>query len=162
MESIEQVVEMVRRRFELGYPNGFLLGWNRARYQRELERATRPWSVTNCTDFNYSFCNTFHIDRCDNRRDLSPVQKTIVLRMSFIVDAYSLHVIRRTRAGSCGTVPTSKWCELMPIINRIRSFAEENGFWEIDDRRYAIVVEGVSLELARVPTLGKCLFDDYE
>ena len=52
--------------------------------------------------------------------------------------------------------------ELRPILDTIRRFARTIDFQEIGSSNQGVVVDGVTLELSDVATLGKCLFDDFE
>jgi hypothetical protein len=160
MKSTEQLVLGIQEIFGKSRPNGILLGWDKNRFFSSLRELCADCTVVNDTDFNYSYCNSFEIVSNTNRQEHDYV---ITFKTSFVLDVYSLHVTRYSPDRKRSKVVSEHECtELIPILQRIRNFAEKQYLQEISSSDHDVVVDGVSLELSEVATVGKCLFDDFE
>lgn len=154
---LERILTQVKTAFAKSPPSGFLLQWDRSRFFQELAQAFPEYKVTNHTDFNYSFCNSYEIEPPPI---ISNRVHVVTLKMSFIADAFSLHVTEYTVDRRRGRVVSEQTCQA--AIDIARAFARERRFVEIARKDDGLRIDGVSLELSEVATLGKCLFDDFE
>ena len=160
MKSTDQLVLEVRKIFGESCPDGNLLAWDENRFLPSLTKLCTDCKVVNSTDFNYSYCNSFEIESNVN---LPEHVYILTFKTSFILEAYSLHVTRYSMDRKRGKVVAEDECvELTPIIGIVKQFAEKEGLQEIGDTDHDVVIDGISLELSDVATLGKCLFDDFE
>ncbi len=160
MKSIEVIIELIQEVFDQSTPNGVLLGWNENRFMEPISRICSGTKLVNNTDFNYSNCNSFDIE-LDPSYDEHLCR--ITFKASFVADAYSLHVTRYAKDQRSGKVVPEDECEqLVLVIERLRKFADQKELREISCLEHDMVVAGVSLELSKVATIGKCLFDDFE
>ena len=159
MNTINSMILQVQEAFKNGCPNGIILAWDRDRLFHDLEQVCRGFKVTNYTDFNYSYCNTFDIEPIGDSSDYIYV---VTFKVSFVCDAYSVHVTKYSKDRRRGEVVSENECaSLVPILAVVRGFAEDRGFCEITGQDHDIVIEGIDLELSDVATLGKCIFDDF-
>jgi len=160
MGSVDRLIADIEKAFSEGPPNGFLLGWQRDRFFPSLQSSFRDCAVTNDTDYNYSYCNSFEIEPDPSGKEGNLV---ITLKMSHVADVYSVHVTKYSRDKRRGNVVP---CGVDPIVSelceRVHQFAADKGFQEIDERLTDMKIPGVDLELAEEATVGKCLFDDFE
>ncbi len=160
MKSTDQLVQEVRKQFGESCPNGTLLAWNENRFFPSLTKLCAECKVNNCTDFNYSYCNSFEIEPSVTLKEHVYI---VTFKTSFVLDVYSLHVTRYSKDRRHGKVVREQECaDLMPIMETIRQFAEREGFQELRSTDHDVIIDGISLELSDVATLGKCLFDDFE
>ena len=160
MITPEGMIQEIQDVFSNSRPNGFILGWDTNRYFASLTNICGDYVVYNNTDFNYSYCNCFEFKP---KVSLGEHDYVITFKISFILDAYSLHVTRYSTGGKTGEVVSEHDCGGMrSAIGKIRRFANKNGLQEITAAEQEIVIDGVALELSEVATLGKCLFDDFE
>ena len=160
MKSTDELVLTVRKIFGESCPNGIILDWDEDRFFPPLTRLCADCRVVNDTDFNYSYCNSFEIEPIADLREHVCV---VTFKASFILDVYSLHLTKYSEDRRHGEVVVElEHAELIPIVEKIRRFAEEQGFQEISETDHDVVIDGISLELSDVATLGKCLFDDFE
>ena len=156
----QQIVTLVQNTFGHSYRNVNKLNWDRNRFFQSVVKHCRGCKIANSTDFNYSFCNTFEVEP-----KIQPDEHSYVLtfKTSFVADVYSLHVTQYSKDRKAGkVVAEDELPTLVPIIATVRQFAADAGFQEMNGGDHDIIVEGVSLELSDVATLGKCLFDDFE
>lgn len=160
MKNKEQVVSEIKRAFKDSPPNGFLLGWDSDRYYDSLKALCHTCRVTNDTDFNYSFCNSYEFVP-----ELGSVAHvyTITVKLSFIVPAYTLHVTKYSVNKKTGKVVFGPDVprEVEMLSETVREYIETKGFQEIGNEEMDEEVPGVELELADQATIGKCLFDDF-
>jgi len=155
----DELISEIQRRFKSSCPNGVLLKWDRNRFYDSLLQLFVGYKVKNQTDFNYSYCNSFDVEM--NARGASGQFYKLTLKISFIVDAYTLHLTEYSNDKKRGKVISSEGItEVLFIIKKIKQFMEQKGFQEIYDDMN-VVVPNVELELAKTATIGKCLFDDF-
>ena len=160
MTLLDDWISIVKNKFGDGCPNGFLLEWDVNRYHSSIKEICRNCKVTNQTDFNYAYCNTYEI-RPETRNTKFIYELT--LNISFIVDAFSLHWTKYTTNLKKGGVISSNEIEVEydPTDGLIK-FLEKNEYQEVKSDWFEINIDDVQLELAEKATLGKCLFHDYE
>lgn len=160
MTALSILIGDIQRKFSNGCPNGFLLEWDANRFFQDLLSLFLGFKVTNDTDFNYSYCNSFDIELGKNNEGKIFV---LTLKISFIIDAYTVHITRYSSNQRAGNVISIEGClEYSGAVEKVRSFMEAQGFIEVQDDDMAHFVENVELELAERATVGKCLFDDFE
>ena len=173
MNETEQFVLEVKKKFGEARPRGDLLGWDLNRFFSSFTRICTYCRVNNCTDLNYSYCNSYEIEPETQPQEFDYV---LTFKTSFIVDAYSYHVTRYSKNRRNGRVINLPDCgevaefsdvstaqkAIKQALNAIEQFVQQNGFREVDEHDQDIVIDGVSLELSDVATLGRCLFDDFE
>lgn len=160
MKTTDQLVFEVRKKFAESRPNGVVLEWDENRFFLPLKELFENCKVVNCTDFNYSYCNSYEIEPIPQPQEYDYV---LTFKTSFVLDVYSLHIARYSKDRKSGqVVKDDEYAALLPTISKVRLFAERQGFQEVNGRDQDVIVDGVSLELSGVATLGKCLFDDFE
>lgn len=156
----ERIVSLVQSTFGYSFRNVSKHDWDRNRFFHSLVKLCGGCKIVNGTDFNYSYCNTFEIEPKVQPDEYSYV---LTFKTSFVADVYSLHVTRYSKDRSTGKVVSeNELPTLIPTIAILRQFAVAAKFQEMEGSDHDIIVEGVSLELSDVATLGKCLFDDFE
>ena len=159
-ETINNLVAAVQEMFRDSCPNGSKLGWDRNRFFYCLVNLCTDCKVMNCTDFNYSYCNSFEIEPNIGWQEHSYV---LTFKISFVSDVYSLHVTKYSKDRKTGKVVEESECAaLIPTIAVVRQFAANSEFLEMQVKDHDVIVAEVLLELSDIATLGKCLFDDYE
>ncbi|MCW8127426.1 hypothetical protein [Microbulbifer halophilus] len=159
MVELDLVVENIRRKFSKGCPSGIMIGWDVSRFFSALKSVFKGYTVLNQTDFNYSYCNTYDVNLGNNA---SGHYFVLTIKVSYIYDAFTMHITRYISRRS-GEVVTFDQCnEYKELVEKVRSFLADKAFREIQSDEMDVEVEGVELELAEVPTVGKCLFDDFE
>ncbi len=150
----------IGRRFSGGPPNGWVLGWDRTRMFAEICREAKDYSCTNCTSFDYSFCNRYEI-----RVDESSYEFwNLTVRISFVLDVFSLHWTRYVAGGKRGWVLDDAPNQEASLVElRIRDSLESKGYDELPADWYEEPIDGVVLELSGDrATIGKCLFEDHD
>ncbi|MCL7422221.1 MAG: hypothetical protein M8364_15085 [Methylobacter sp.] len=158
MLTRDELISEIQSKFTPSCPNGMLLGWDRNRFYDLISSLFVGYKVINQTDFNYSYCNSFDIEI-----GRSPIGQIYVLtiKISFIVDAYTVHVTEYSRdRNRAKLVQGEEVPETKHKIEKIKRLMEQKGFQEINDE-FNDIVSGVELELAEEATIGKCLFDDF-
>ena len=160
MENIEVVIQKIKNAFSRGVPNGLLLGWQQNRHYDDIVHIAKPYRVTNDTDFNYSFCNSYNVDfNCDS----SNYVYVITLKISFIADVYSIHVTRYTRDKKKGRlIHVFPDAGLSILMQTVHGCMQDKGFVVLKNESLDLELDDLELELAEVATIGKCLFDDFE
>jgi hypothetical protein len=154
------LIQQVQSAFQFGRPNGLELNWNPNRFFSGLTRLCTDCQVANSTDFNYSYCNSFDIEPAEREGHCRYV---MTAKFSFVAPAYSVHVTKYSWDKKRGSVvPETENEEMLRLTKLVRQFAAQNGFQEVDGTDHEIVLDGITLELSEVATLGKCLFDDFE
>ncbi len=160
MITQNEIIQQVQSLYKNGIPNGILLGWDTARFHNQLTSLFERLIILNETDFNYSFCNSYTIELGKDSGDNVYI---LTLKASFIVNAYTIHVTKYSSNKRVGKViQEDHLLQYTKYIERARSFFENQGFIEITSDDMDCAVNDVTLELAEKPTLGKCLFDDFE
>lgn len=160
MEQVEQILLEVKSAFKVAPPNGDILGWDRERYYKDFARLAEICKVSNDTDFNYSFCNSYNAEFKTNKDSYIYV---VTVKISFITNVYSIHVTQYSRDKKSGkVVSVYPHLELTLLIKKITSYLLGKGFMALKAEWADLKVNGVSLELSEEATLGKCLFDDFE
>jgi len=160
MMALNTLIIDIQKKFSDGCPNGFLLGWDINRFFQSLISLFVGFKVINDTDFNYSYCNSYEIELGENESDEIFI---LTLKVSFIVDAFVLHVTRYSSNRRSGKVIHFDECsEYAGEIKKAKIFLVGKGFVEMQNDDMESVVDGVHLELAEIPTVGKCLFEDFE
>ena len=158
MLTKDNLISEIKEKFRTSCPNGMLLQWDRNRFYSSFSSLFIEYNIKNQTDFNYSYCNSFDIEML-SRGDAGEFYR-IALKISFIVDAYTVYLIQYSKNKKKGKVICEKNIEAQLCIEKIKHFMEKKGFQEINDE-FDIVVPDVKLELAEIATVGKCLFDDF-
>jgi len=156
----ENSIESIQNAFSNGCPNGALLGWDANRFYESLTKLFYEFSISNETDFNYSYCNSYDIAVGNGEQGENFV---ITVKISFIIDAYRMQLTEYSKDKKSGKViDFEDLNEGTRFAENVRSFFEDRGFTEVADEELTHIVENVHLELADLATVGKCLFDDYE
>lgn len=154
------LLEDIQKKFSNGCPNGFLLGWDVNRFFQSIQSLFAGFKVTNDTSFDYSYCNSYVIELGKNADEEIFV---LTLKISFIIDAYTLHLTRYSSNKRTGKVISfESFSEYSMVVEKVKCFMEEQGFIEIQHNDMECLVNNVELELSEQATLGKCLFDDFE
>ncbi len=153
--------EIVANRFRSGPPNGWLEGWEVNRFHAELLELSGKLTLANHTSFDYAFCNLYEVEVPGSTSDVLWV---LTIRISFIVDAFSLHWTRYECDGRQGAVRTPTISTCRTIEAEVRRFLQNRAFIEPSVADCDSRVTGVELELSDpdMVTLGKCLFQDYD
>lgn len=159
MGDLDAIIREVQVRYSEGCPNGILLRWDIDRFYQDLLKIFSDYKVSNETDFNYSYCNSYDVFL---RKDEKSRSWVLTIKASFIYDAFTLHITRYKSSRGGDVVPLHQCAEFASAITRARSFFSAKGFREINASEMGIEIKGVNLELAKVATVGKCLFDDFE
>lgn len=159
MVELASIIEEIQRSYSESYPNGLLEGWDTKRFSQILELIFSDCKFSNQTDFNYSNCNSYDVELGESEDDGYLV---LTIKISYICDAFSLHVIRYINRKCGGVIPLHNCNEYLDKMVATRNVFLGKGFREIKPDEMDIEVEGVELELAEVATVGKCLFDDFE
>ena len=160
MTEREELVAATKATFATGVPNGWVLGWNRARFETEIAALARPFSCFNATSFDYARCNRYEIE-C--RTEGEPTYLMLTVLISFILDVFSTHWTRYENSSRFGSVvPTPNDTPLSVLEVRIAEMLRARDFRRISDELYAMKIGGIELELSDPGgvTLGKCLFED--
>lgn len=158
MMTRDELISEIQKKFKNSCPSGMVLGWDRNRFYNLLVLFI-GYNVKNQTDYNYSYCNSFDIEM--HSRGRSDQFYKVTLKISFIVDAYAVHLTVYSKNKKRGKViPCERVPEAQLVIEKIKHFMGKNGLQEIDDD-FNIIVPNVELELAEIATIGKCLFDDF-
>ena len=153
-------VERVEAAFAEGPPNGWLLGWDEKRFERDLRQLADSAPVFNATSFDYAFCNKYEVEI---RETSGEVYWILTIRISYIVDAYTLHwtEYRTTETGRVVGTPSIEACRRTE--SAVLQFLSQVGCSDVSDNWYRHRIPGIRLELGGTEaTLGKCLFEDYE
>lgn len=159
MNKMKNWVHVIQVFFSNDKSDGISLSWDRRRFFDNFEKSLAPYEVINNTDFNYSYCNSFDLRVPETIIEGSYI---ITLKLSFVVNAFVLFVtwyspdFRRGRVVSVDDLP-----QLSKLYEKVRHFAVANGFDEVPDSWLEIPIENVQLQLASVPNLDNCLFDDF-
>ena len=159
MTDLQKIVGAIQARYSKAYPNGILERWDLNRFYQDLIEIFPDYKITNETDFNYSYCNSFDIRR---RQDECKNIYVLTVKVSFIYDAYTMHITAYANHRIGHVVPIPEYGKYSYEVERVRRFFNERGYREIQPDEMGIEVRGVALELAGVATVGKCLFDDFE
>ncbi len=160
MTILNVLIIDIQKKFSNGCPNALLLGWDRNRFFQIFLSLFVGFKVINETDFNYSYCNSYEIELGKNVCDEIFI---LTLKVSFIVDAYTIHVTKYSSNRRTGVViPYEECLEYVDEIGKAKTFLEGKEFIEIQDNEMDIFLENIDLELAEKATVGKCLFDDFE
>lgn len=159
MSDDQLLVTKVSRMFREGPPNGWVLGWNRDRFVKEISKLSHPGEFENVTSFDYSFCNSFEV----SFRKSSDEFIVLTVRISFVANYFSTHWTQYSAGGRHGTVvEAADQDSATKVAERIRRFLTSEGFRELPEDWASMVVPDARLELSEGPaTLTKCLFDDY-
>jgi len=158
--SSEISIENIQNAFSDGCPNGSLLGWDANRFYEPLVKIFNGLSVSNETDFNYSYCNSYDIALSTGTQGEIFI---VTIKVSFIIDAYRMQLTEYSKDKKAGRVIEFEGLsDSLYFVDNVRSFFADRGFIEIADEALNNKIEDVQLELADVATVGKCLFDDYE
>jgi len=156
----DELIDEIKKMYLDGRPNGFLLEWDVNRFFEELVLLFIDHKVSNDTDFNYSFCNSYNIalgNTSDNEKYV------LTVKASFIADSYIVHITRYSKSKRNGKVVSIEECqEYASELALVREFMTKKGFVETPRNMIDLHVDGIELELAELATLGKCLYDDYE
>lgn len=157
--SKDFIIEEIKARFNRGCPNGFLLGWDRDRFLKEVTDLSAPLRVINNTDFNYSYCNSYEIIISSNSNE---PELSVILKLSFILDIYSLYCVEYVSGRRIGrVVKIASSGVVFYLTDKLEVFFTSIGFDRISNDFGGIEVKGVCLELAEAATVEKCLFDDF-
>lgn len=160
MEIVKTLIKDIQRSFSSGCPNGMLLGWDPDRFAEPIGAIFESLEVSNNTDFNYSYCNSYEIS-------LSPERKknciVITLKISFISNVYLAQAAAYSADRRSGrAVNVAEQLEFFQELEKARLFLASQGFLEVPEEILNMIVEGVELELSPLATIEKCLFDDFE
>lgn len=159
MVDLEAIIREAQVRYSKGCPNGILLRWETDRFYQDLVEIFSDYKVSNETDFNYSYCNSYDVFLGKDEKSRSWI---LTIKASFICDAFTLHITRYKNPRGGDVVPIHQCGEFASAVVKVRNFFNDKGFREIDTFEMDVEIEGVNLELAKVATVGKCLFDDFE
>jgi len=155
-----EIIKLIQELFKDEIPNGLKLGWDRVRYSSTVKNICTNYEIKNCTDFNYSFCNTYEVLVL---KGLNSFDYTLTIKISFIIDAYIIYLSRYSKKNmNGGLVDLNKCPKAQRLYENSKHYFTQLGFHEIDDSIVNEQVSGVKLELADNVTIEKCLFDDYE
>ncbi len=152
----------IRRQFQTAPPSGWELHWDADRFYDDLKEILGGnYKLCNCTNFDYSFCNSYELT-VENKNGNE--KWILAIKVSFIVDAYSLHWTYYPRNKQAYVLMDQKDAQLQNIEDKIVSFLGSKGFSDVSHKVYNMKLEDVSLELSDPDevTVGKCLFDDFE
>lgn len=121
----------------------------------------RPHPASNCTSFDYSYCNDFEV------RFGTPQEGATILTvwLSFVAPAASMHWTRYEPGMKAGEVVAETGnAEAERVAAAIARWIEEIGFELVSAATYGARVVGVELELSDPSevTVGKCLFRDFD
>ena len=158
----DELAAATRATFAVGVPNGWVLGWNRVRFEKELAALACPFSCLNATSFDYARCNRYEIE-C--RTDGASSYLMLTVLISFVVDVFSTHWTRYEKGGRSGTVvATPNDSSFTGLEGRIAEMLRSKGFRRLPDDLYNAKIVGIELELSDPGdvTLGKCLFEDSD
>lgn len=160
MSLLDNWISEVKLAFQHERPNGNILNWDSDRYFFNIKDKCIGCEIQNLTDFNYSYCNTYQVIPETNSSKYSYV---LVIKISYIVHAYSIYWVRYSKNLERGSVIGS---EQLDVSNnpetKILDFMHKNNFYELKNEWSEIPISNVELELSEVATLEKCLFDDFE
>ena len=157
--ELSSVIEKIHLKYSDSYPNGIQAGWDMNRFFKALILIFSGYKLTNQTDFNYSFCNSYDVV-LDKNTDGSSSMLTI--KVSYICDVFSLHMTRHGNRRKTQFVPLNSCNEFKNKAELARAFLIDKGFREIQPEEMDVEIDGIELELAEIATVGKCLFDDFE
>jgi len=152
---LNELINKVKITFAQGTPSGILLHWDEKRFLAEISEIVQPMQAQNETDFNYAFCNRYSID------DNSDQEHYIGLWISCIADVFSLSPIRRIN-NKTSNIENSPKPYLHEKLEEIQQFFTNKNFFIFPESWDKIVIPEITLELSKVATLGKCLFEDFE
>ncbi|MEL6340959.1 MAG: hypothetical protein AAFQ65_13700 [Myxococcota bacterium] len=148
--------------FKDGAPNGWLIGWDRDRLLNEVRDIARlADGCINATSFDYARCNRFELRIGAEDRQ----HWVLTVRVSFVIDAYSLHWTEYGPGDKSGRVVDGLDNKRTGTLeNETRSILAGRGFAELPATWSALPMTGIALELSDPEdvTLGKCVFEDYD
>lgn len=157
--TIEEIKKAIDNLFREGPPNGWQLGWSKARYFGPITAAAAPYRTTNHTSFDYGFCNWYevHVDGSDKER-----YYIMTIKISFVIPVYCMFWTEHENNISGSVIELSPK-EFKHIEDSVRCAVKKMGFSEISNEWHEIKISGVHLELGGTEnaTIGKCLFTDY-
>lgn len=159
MIELNSIIEEIQRKYSDSYPNGLLAGWDMNRFFQTLVLIFSGCKLSNQTDFNYSYCNSYDVVLGKSTDGSSFI---LTIKASYIYDAFSLHVTQYVSRRGGEVVPLQNCNEFIDKVELARDFFVDKGFREIQPDEMDVEIDGVDLELAEVATVGKCLFDDFE
>lgn len=160
--SLDELKATIRDRFSPAPPNGWEIGWDDGRMFGAVANAASPCTCINYTSFDYEFCNHFRIECGTTPRGTSLV---LTVRISYVLDVYSIHWIEYAQGGRIGRVSRSISDEAPKHLEeQVRTAIELAGFYRLPDEWLDEPIPGIALELAgpEGATVSKCLFQDYE
>ena len=136
--------------------------WPFDRYLNILETSFPDWSIENCTDFNYEYCNTYRIFKTCTRE--FPVQPEIMLYISCISNVYDFTVgNRRLQNRHFVALSEMNFTQKYGLwISRLHHLFYSLGFIQMQTEWYGYVVPEIQTQLCKKPTLERCLFQDRE
>jgi hypothetical protein len=161
VQGIDDWAAVTRRAFANGIPNGWTLGWDRTRFEKEIVGLAKPWKCFNSTSFDYARCNKYEIE-FKERPDSYYV---LTILVSFVVNAYVAFWTHYTEGGRSGVVDRRPKNQTRAAVeDAIISILENRSFKEMPDDIYRAKIEGIPLELSEPGdvTIGKCCFEDFD
>jgi hypothetical protein len=166
MRSVNDWIDTTRAAFAEGIPNGWILGWDRARFAEEIAACARPWKFFNATSFDYARCNKNEIDCRDiDYATEATSYHVLTVLVSFVVNTFITHWTCYTKGGRSGaTVPRPEDRTLNTLEDAIVLVLEGKGLERMPADIYRTRMDGILLELSEPDevTIGKCCFEDFD